>query len=225
MAWPPFLRRRAPISCDDAIEAVSAGIDDEQAPVRAGQLRRHLANCGKCRAFAQAWSTPRPELRLISQASIRSARPVPSQLVAAAIGRRPPLYHGSALEQRSRRKLSLAGSSRYLAVVTPALAVAIIVQTGLPGRIHLEPTKQLTPCTEHLSARELGPGRSRQAIAASAPSSISSAGDWSALVGSSSVDAPEASWLRPLSPVGPPSPRRPPPPRPPRASLAIVRTA
>jgi predicted anti-sigma-YlaC factor YlaD len=69
-------RRRPPVGCDEASEAISARFDDEKLPIAGPGLDAHLAGCPACRDFEAQLAGLGRRLRM------RSARPVPQDLAA-----------------------------------------------------------------------------------------------------------------------------------------------
>jgi anti-sigma factor RsiW len=160
MRWhPPTPPRRAPISCDDAQESVSARLDREAPPVSDRAVQRHLAACPTCHAYAQALGAVQSELQHVTrQARLRSPRAAPPHLAAAAIDQRRSPHASAPVSHRTDRKPALALAGRYAAAVTPIIAAIIAIHIGLPSHINVAPTHPATPCTQHLTATH-GPAR------------------------------------------------------------------
>jgi predicted anti-sigma-YlaC factor YlaD len=139
----------ATVGCEQAREAISAGLDSEGSPVAGPALAAHLTGCRSCRDFeASAADIGR-------RARLHTARDVPEDLVARLSPLlRPaprPLAALAGLRGRGGRPARLS-SARWAASLLPgALAVAAL-SLGVGAHPHLVPTRPRSPCTIGLIA-------------------------------------------------------------------------
>lgn len=160
MRWPrPTMPRKTPIRCDDVQESISARLDHEALTVSGRGAQRHLATCATCRAYAEALGSPQSGLhQLTREARLRSARPAPPYLAAAAISQQPPPRIKAPARHQTHRKPAVALAGRYAAAVTPVIAAIIAIHIGLPSHINVAPTHQPTACTRYLTSTHTSTG-------------------------------------------------------------------
>ena len=133
------------IDCDNARQALSAGLDGEQAPVSASDLERHLAGCPLCRQFLT------DARRLAQLAPPRPVRQAPAGLTAALTS---ALRHGAPVPPRARRVGRPSGARRrvrWVPALLPVLVVTGVFPFALASHAHIVPTRDRTPCTAALN--------------------------------------------------------------------------
>ena len=83
---------RFEMKCDDANEAMSAGLDGELGDAERPRLRHHLAGCDRCRARDAEMRAVHRQMRSalrVSQGQGASGRPSACACASSATARRP----------------------------------------------------------------------------------------------------------------------------------------
>ncbi|HMK97792.1 MAG TPA: zf-HC2 domain-containing protein [Acidimicrobiales bacterium] len=149
-------RRERTVSCQEALEAVSARLDDEQVPIGERELKSHLASCATCRNFEAQAATLGRQLRL------RLTRPVPEDLVPKLMPflepRARPFLGALKGPFAPSRRPGFAGRAQ-LAGATMSVALAVVgLSLGVGSHPRLVPTRPPSACTVGLSAHHLRGG-------------------------------------------------------------------
>lgn len=144
----PF-RKEALVGCEEACEAISARLDSERLPVGDRDLDAHLARCATCREFeAQV-------LVLAHKVGLRSARPVPKDLVAALAAMVEPADPPTTgLVRRCSlhwARFGWASRLQWAGIAIPAVVAAVAISMGAGTHTHLVPTRPPSPCTVGLA--------------------------------------------------------------------------
>ena len=143
-------RRRATVfvSCEDARQAVSAGLDGEIPPLPMHVTGRHLEGCRACRDFRDRAAD------LAGLFSLRESAPAPDSVTALLA---PLLQEHPTGTQRRRRvdtrreaRRRLAGRARWAVSLVPAVVVALAVPVSAAAHVQVIPTHTPTPCTAGL---------------------------------------------------------------------------
>jgi anti-sigma factor RsiW len=145
-------RRRPPIACEEAQEAVSAGLDGERPALSRPVLEAHLAVCEVCRHFgADAAAIGR-------SARVLSTVPVPGGLVASLLPLVEPAPRRRSVRLRGAggragRRSPWARTAQWAGAMAPAIVAAVALPLGVGAHPHLVPDRPPSTCTAGLAAR------------------------------------------------------------------------
>jgi predicted anti-sigma-YlaC factor YlaD len=146
------VRKRPPVACTDAQEAISAELDGERPPLSRPDLEAHLSHCEVCRYFETSVTS------IGRSARLQSAVPVPEGLVASLlplVGAAPRRAWGwpRTSPGPERRRSIWARAAQWAGAMAPAIVASVALPLGVGTHPHLVPDRPPSKCTIGLSAR------------------------------------------------------------------------
>jgi hypothetical protein len=143
--------RRAELACEEARQAISAGLDGEVTGIRPARIADHVAHCRDCRQFQLSAPT------LDSLVRVSASRPMPGALQQTLVAewsrsiggtRRAPLPRPwrSGSGRTWRRRIQWIGS------LAPAVLLVVVLPLGPLSGPRVVPSHASSPCTADLPA-------------------------------------------------------------------------
>ncbi len=159
--WPqPFRirRRKTPLSCAEAREAISSRLDTERLPPSRASVDAHIAACEACARFEA------DAVALGLRVGLRAAKRAPDGLVAALVSApravpRPGLVGAAQRRRYGSPGFGRFGRVRWAGATLPVLVASVAVSFGAGWHPRVVPTRPPSPCTAGLLAHHvpLGP--------------------------------------------------------------------